>query len=92
MAPALAVGRFSLPQALLSDNGSEFEADFAKTLDDHGIARWRAYHKTPKMNAHIEGLNRTLQESFVDHNARKVIFLLQLFRERECPFGGRRLV
>jgi transposase InsO family protein len=56
------------PQVLLSDNGSEFEADFAKTLDAHGIARWYTYPKTPKMNAHIERFNRTIQESFVDYH------------------------
>ncbi|MEJ5210356.1 MAG: integrase core domain-containing protein, partial [Burkholderiales bacterium] len=56
------------PQVLLSDNGSEFEAGFAKTLDDHGIARWYTYPKTPKMNAHVERFNRTVQESFVDYH------------------------
>lgn len=56
------------PQVLLSDNGSEFEADFARTLDERSIARGHTYPKTPKMNAHIERFNRTLQESFVDYH------------------------
>ena len=53
------------PQVLLSDNGSEFEAGFAQTCKAHGIQRWYTYPKTPKMNAHAERFNRTLQESFV---------------------------
>jgi hypothetical protein len=35
----------------LADNGSEFEADFARTLGQHGIGRWYTHPKTPKMNA-----------------------------------------
>ncbi|WP_038471648.1 integrase core domain-containing protein [Acidithiobacillus caldus] len=56
------------PQVLLSDNGSEFEAGFAQTLTEQQIARWYTYPKTPKMNAHAERFNRTIQESFVDYH------------------------
>jgi hypothetical protein len=56
------------PEGLLSDNGSEFESSFAKTLEAHGIERWYTYPKTPKMNAHVERFNRTIQESFVDYH------------------------
>jgi transposase InsO family protein len=56
------------PQVVLSDNGSEFESSFAKTLEAHGIERWYTYPKTPKMNAHVERFNRTIQESFVDYH------------------------
>jgi len=35
----------------LSDNGSEFEADFAQLLKERGIKRWYTYPETPKMNA-----------------------------------------
>ena len=55
------------PSTLLSDNGCEFEADFARTLEKHGIYPWYTYPKTPKMNAHIERFNRSVQESFVDY-------------------------
>jgi hypothetical protein len=34
-----------------SDNGSEFEADFAQLLTECGIGRWYTYPKMPKMNA-----------------------------------------
>ena len=56
------------PQVLLSDNAAEFEAGFAQTLHAHGIQRWYTYPKTPKMNAHVERFNRTIQESFVDYH------------------------
>jgi hypothetical protein len=38
------------PKILLSDNGSEFEGDFARLLTERGIGRWYTYPKTPKMN------------------------------------------
>jgi len=56
------------PKTVLSDNGSAFEADFARLLDEHSIGRWYTYPKTPKMNAHAERFNRTIQESFVDYH------------------------
>ena len=54
------------PPIVFSDNGGEFEANFAQVLQERGIRRWYTYPKTPKMNAHAERFNRTLQESFVD--------------------------
>lgn len=38
------------PKVVLSDNGSEFEAGFAKLLKRHRIQRWYTYPKSPKMN------------------------------------------
>jgi transposase InsO family protein len=70
-AAALNLALSLLPQApnwLLSDNGSEFQADYALALETHGIKRWYTYPKSPKMNAHIERFNRTVQESFVDYH------------------------
>ena len=43
---------------VLSDNGSEFEGEFAKYLAQERIPRWYTYPKTPKMNAHAERFNR----------------------------------
>lgn len=70
------------PQILLSDNGSEFEADFARTLKEHGIARWYTYPKSPRMNAHLERFNRTLQESFVDYFEDLLFTDLALFNQK----------
>jgi len=48
------------PKVVLSDNGSEFEADFAQLLEERSIKRWYTYPKNPKMNAHAERFNRTI--------------------------------
>jgi len=53
---------------VLSDNGSEFAGAFAKHLASEKIPRWYTYPKTPKMNAHAERFNRTVQEEFVDYH------------------------
>jgi transposase InsO family protein len=70
------------PKTLLSDKGSEFEADFAKALATHGIGRWYTYPKSPKMNAHIERFNRTLQESFVDYHEDLLFAELARFNQK----------
>jgi transposase InsO family protein len=70
------------PQTLLSDNGSEFEADFARTLEKHGIERWYTCPKTPKMNAHAERFNRTIQESFVDYHEDLLFTDLAVFNRK----------
>ncbi len=35
-------------------------------MRESGIAHWHTYPNTPKMNAHVERFNRTIQEEFVD--------------------------
>jgi transposase InsO family protein len=84
-AQTLALGLSILPakpMTLLSDNGSEFEAEFAQVLKEHGIARWCTYPNTPKMNAHAERFNRTLQESFVDYHEDLLFTDLALFNRK----------
>ena len=54
--------------AILSDNGSEFKKDFDKLLQDKQLTHYWTYPRSPKMNAHNERFNRTLQEQFVDYN------------------------
>ena len=53
------------PRAVLSDNGTEFQGHFHARLEARGIPHWWPYPRSPKMNAHVEHLNRTLQEQFV---------------------------
>ena len=53
---------------VLSDNGSEYEGEFADLLTAHGIARYYTHPKTPKMNAHAERFNRTAQKEFLDYH------------------------
>jgi transposase InsO family protein len=52
---------------VLTDNGSEFKKHFAEHLLKLQITHYHTYPKTPKMNAHMERFNRTIQEEFVDY-------------------------
>jgi transposase InsO family protein len=54
-------------EAVLTDNGSEFKRDFTTELERHTLIHWHTYPKTPKMNAHCERFNRTVQDEFVDY-------------------------
>ncbi|MES0328174.1 MAG: integrase core domain-containing protein [Gammaproteobacteria bacterium] len=40
------------------------------------------YHSTPKMNAHCERFNRTIQEDFVDYNKELLFSDLAAFNEK----------
>lgn len=52
----------------LTDNGSEFQKDFETELQKCPTIHWHTYPKSPRMNAHCERFNRTIQEEFVDWN------------------------
>ena len=54
---------------VLTDNGSEFKKHFAAELQRLHLTHYHTYPKTPKMNAHVERFNRTIQEEFVDYHA-----------------------
>ncbi len=49
-----------------TDNGSEFKKNFAEELKNLHLTHYHTYPRTPKMNAHVERFNRTIQEEFVD--------------------------
>lgn len=53
---------------VLTDNGPEFKKHFAQCLKELQITHYKTYPRTPKMNAHVERFNRTIQEDFVDHH------------------------
>jgi transposase InsO family protein len=53
---------------VLTDNGSEFKKYLDKLLTQNNITHYHTYPKTPKMNAHCESFNGTIQEEFVDYN------------------------
>lgn len=48
-----------------TDNGSEFLKNFHTYCVTHSIPHYFIYPHTPKMNAHIERFNRTLEEEFI---------------------------
>jgi len=53
---------------VLTDNGSEFKKCFAERLLQLQITHYHTYPRTPKMNAHVERFNRTIQEEFIDYH------------------------
>ena len=53
---------------VLTDNGSEFKKYLNELLNQNNITHYHTYPKTPKMNAHCESFNGTIQEEFVDYN------------------------
>jgi len=53
---------------VLTDNGSEFAKHFAQELKKLHLTHYHTYPKTPKMNAHCERFNRTIQDEFVDYH------------------------
>lgn len=56
-------------QHVLTDNGSEFKKHFDEELRRLHMIHYHTYPKTPKMNAHLERFNRTIQEEFIDYHA-----------------------
>lgn len=66
----------------LTDNGSEFKGHFAKRLADKNVIHWKTYPKTPKMNAHCERFNRSIQDSFVDYYEDLLFTDLALFNQK----------
>ena len=55
-------------QYVLTDNGSEFMKHFDEELRRLHKIHWHTYPKTPKMNAHVDRFNRTIQEEFIDYH------------------------
>ena len=53
---------------ILTDNGSEFMKHFDEELRRLCLIHWHTYPKTPKMNAHCERFNRTIQEEYINYH------------------------
>ena len=51
-----------------SDNGSENLGEFDQRLKADGIPHYFIYPRCPKIDAHIERYNRTIQDEFIDPN------------------------
>lgn len=54
-------------QRIQSDNGCEFEKDFAQAIRASPIIHFNTYPRHPQSNAHVERFNRTLRSQFLDH-------------------------
>jgi transposase InsO family protein len=53
------------PRAVQTDNGSEFALHFDQACKKLKLERFHTYPRSPKMNAHVERFNRTLDEEFL---------------------------
>ena len=53
---------------VLTDNGSEFKKHFSEELKKLHLVHYHTYPGMPKMNAHLERFNRTLQDEFIDYH------------------------
>ena len=67
---------------VLTDNGSEFKKYLNTLLEKNNITHYHTYPKTPKMNAHCESFNGTIQEEFVDYHVNLLFSDITTFNER----------
>ena len=56
------------PTRIQTDNGSEFAQYFATEAERLKLTHYHTYPRTPKMNAHVERFNRTLNEEFLRYH------------------------
>ena len=59
---------------VLTDNGSEFKKHFSEKLRQLHLTHYHTYPKTPKMNAHVERFNRTIQDEFIDWHISDLLY------------------
>lgn len=67
---------------VLTDNGSEFKKYLSRLLQENNITHYHTYPKTPKMNAHCESFNGTIQEEFVDYHVNLLFNDTTAFNEK----------
>ncbi len=68
--------------AALSNHGGEFKAAFDVAMAQDGVDRWLIYPKTPKMNAHIERFNGSLQNEFAAYHEDLLFTDIDLFNDK----------
>lgn len=67
---------------VLTDDGSEFKKYLEQLLKRENIIHYHTYPKTPKMNAHCESFNGTIQDEFVDYHANLLFDDITSFNEK----------
>lgn len=71
---------------VLTDNGSEFKLHLSALLTRNKIVHYHTYPKTPKMNAHCESFNGTIQDEFVDFNVNLLFDDTTKFNEKLAQY------
>jgi transposase InsO family protein len=66
---------------VLTDNGSEFKKHFNAKIEELHLIHYHTTPRTPKMNAHLERFNRTVQEEFVNYHLQD-LFTSNSFNEK----------
>ncbi len=65
-----------------TDNGGEFKAVFDQALRDLNLLHLWSPPRTPKIHAHMERFNKTLQEEFVDYHLDTAITEPKIFQTK----------
>jgi len=80
---SLCVQLFPYPVThVLTDNGSEFKKYFRELLKDTNLTHYHTKPRTPKMNAHCESFNGTIQAEFVDFHVDLLFDDVTAFNEK----------
>ena len=67
---------------VLTDNGSEFAKHFSAKIAELHMIHYHPYPRTPKMNAHCESFNGTIQDEFVDYHSNLLFEDTAAFNEK----------
>jgi transposase InsO family protein len=70
------------PTAIQTDNGSEFALNFEQACRAQSITHFHTYPRSPKMNAHVERFNRTLDEEFLQYHRALLRDDMRAFNEK----------
>ena len=70
------------PSSIQTDNGSEFALHFERAVSVSGLVHFHTYPRSPKMNAHVERFNRTLDEEFLCFNRALLRDDVRLFNDK----------
>lgn len=68
--------------SVLTDNGSEFAKHFSEEIRRQHLLHYHTYPRTPKMNAHVERFNRTIQDEFLDFHKPLLFKDIQAFNQK----------
>ena len=74
---------------VLTDNGSEFACELARTVERARRTQWHTCPRAAKMNAHAQRFSRTVREEFVGYHEDTLFGNLETFSERRLEHPDR---